>query len=295
MKRIFAFGLALIMILSATSTAVFANIRGFREEIRYETNEWIDDNHLIVLSKLGISQWASVYDMGTKVNEKMARWYVADYVTKLVDVETSKPAEFEAMFRDLTSEHQYYGKIKGVVESGYMQGDPDGYFRPGEAITAREAATVMLRVLGYTPYMEAFGVDKALKKTGIMDGLELTDEMTHAQFLRMIYNALNSPAVKQEVFSTENGAMGYDVEHELDENYLGFEMLFGVVHERAVLNAVKGTTLERGGDFVKDGFISIAGIDYKYEADVSDLLGYNVDYFYKENGGIRELIHLYKN
>lgn len=295
MKRIFALGLALIMAFSVASTTVFANIRGFREEIRYETSEWIDDNQLLVLNKLGISQWASVYDMGTKINEKMARWYVADYVTKLVDVETAKPTDFEAIFRDLTSEHQYYGKIKGVVESGYMQGDPDGYFRPGEAVTTREAATVMLRVLGYTPYIETFGVDKALKKTGIMDGLELTEEMTHAQFLRMIYNALNSPAVKQKAFSTDKGTVGYDVEHELDENYLGFEMLFGVVHEKAVLDAVKGTTLERGGDFVKDDYISIAGTEYKYGADVTDLLGYNVDYFYKENGGTKEIIHLYKN
>lgn len=295
MKRVFALSLAAVMLVISLCMSVSANVRGFREEIRQESSEWISDDQMYVLNALGISQWASVYDMGSKVNEKMSRWYAAEYLTKLVDIETSAPAEFEALFRDLTSEHQYYGKIKGVVNAGYMKGDPDGYFRPGEQITVREAATALLRVLGYKQYMEVFGVDKALKKTGITEGLESVDEMTHVQFLRIIYNALNSPAVKQTRFEATGVASEYDVELELDENYLGFEMLFGLIHESAVLDGVRGTTLERGGEFLNDGCVSVAGVNYKYEPDVAELLGYNVDYFYKEINGAKEIIHLYKN
>ena len=55
-----------------------------------------------------------------------------------------------SLFRDVKSSHWAVEYIKVTVENGWMVGYLDGTFRPDQTITLEEAATVCLRLLGYT-------------------------------------------------------------------------------------------------------------------------------------------------
>jgi len=295
MKRILTLFLSALLVFSALCSQVSANPLGYNEVINYETNEWITNDEMKILHQLGVSSWVDISEMGARNSETITRWFVAWYLNRLVDIDLSAPEGFETLFRDMTSEHKYYIYVKGAVKAGYMRGDADGYFRPDSPVTADEAATVLLRVLGYEPYIEIHGKMKALKKTNIFDGIPYDSQtLTQAQFLKMIFNALNSPALQQSSFEKYQGGE-YDVNYVIDETYLGFEHLFGVKHEIAVLDGIPGTNLIQSSDSVKDGHIKIAGVDYKYEGNAVELLGYSVNYVFREQGDERTILHLFKS
>jgi len=294
-KKITAFLLAVLM-MTALVTTVSANPLGFPESKVHESSEWITAEEMTVLYKLGISPWDGIPAMSDRVDEVASRWIMCYFLGKITDIDATKPQEFETLFNDLTSEHQYYNLIKGAVKAGYMNGYPDGAFRPNNPISTMEAATVCLRVLGYEPYMAVMGREKALQKTELLDGLPVEDQMTLPQLLKMFWNMLNSPAVKVGSISTENGGADGMVDFTVDESYLGFEHLRGVFYKTAVLDGVKGTTLNEGGDNIKDGYITVGGVTYKYGTDVTNLLGYKVNYVYKMNGTDNaEIMYLFKS
>lgn len=55
-----------------------------------------------------------------------------------------------SLFKDVKSDHWAVEYIKVSVENGWFTGYTDGTFRPNQSITLEEAATVALRLLGYT-------------------------------------------------------------------------------------------------------------------------------------------------
>ncbi len=55
-----------------------------------------------------------------------------------------------SLFKDVKSDHWAVEYIKTAVENGWFVGYLDGTFRPNNSITLEEAATVALRLLGYT-------------------------------------------------------------------------------------------------------------------------------------------------
>ena len=274
--------------------SVFANPVGFQENNIYDTNEYVTNDQLAILAKLGCSIWSDLNSLGDRHNEVVSRWIVTYWLNKMGITEDIPANGFETMFKDLTSEHKWYGHIKGAVQAGYMQGDADGYFRPNEPVTTDEAVDVMLKVLGYEQFIRAFGRQAALKQTKIMDGIPAGESMTQDMMMRMIYNTLNSPAVNATSWMMyKNGDV--DITYVINEGYLGFEHIYGVKHEMAVLDGILGTTLTSSGDIIKDGTVRIAGVDYSYDEDATEFLGYKVNYLYKEQGGQRKIIHLFKS
>lgn len=296
MKRVLASVLSFLLIISSLSVSVFANPVGYPDNTAKETSEWLTNDELTVLYKLGITTWDTVKSMGKRVDEEVTRWYMAWYVDKLVNLEVAEPAGFETLFNDLTSEHTYYEYIKAVYKAGIMNGDPDGNFRPNEPITTMEAARVLLRILGWDPYIAVAGVDKAYLKTNILDGIPITDKLTQPQILKMIYNALNSPAIKETAFETVKGSSELDVSYEIDDTYLGFEHLFGVIHEIGILDGVHGTGIVAANTSLKQGQVGVAGRKYNYAEDVSSLLGYKVNYlYYKSDDTVCDMMYLFKS
>lgn len=295
-KRVLASVLSFLLIISSLSVSVFANPVGYPDNTAKETSEWLTNDELTVLYKLGITTWDTVKSMGNRMDEEVSRWYMAWYVDKLINLEVVEPEGFETLFNDLTSEHTYYEYIKAVYKAGIMNGDPDGTFRPNEPITTMEAARVLLRILGWDPYIAVAGVDKAFLKTNILDGVPITDKLTQPQILKMIYNALNSPAIRETAFETVKGSSELDVSYVIDDTYLGFEHLFGVIHEIGVLDGVYGTGIVAANTSLKQGQVGVAGRKYNYATDVSSLLGYKVNYlYYKADDATPDMMYLFKS
>ncbi|MBQ9757869.1 MAG: S-layer homology domain-containing protein [Clostridia bacterium] len=294
-KRFLASILSVIMVLSAVSAPVFANHYGFQEENEYTTNEYVTQDMMYMLNKLGITHWTNINDLGARHEELLTRHFIAWYTCRFANITVDYPQSYETLFKDLSSEHEYYGEIKAVVNAGYMNGYPDGTFRPNNYVTTKEAATVLLRALGWKPYIDVLGVDKILLDTDILDGIPVGSTVTQAQMLRMLFNAYNSPAVRPNSYKIlSDGTV--DVGYVIDESYLGFEHLDGIKHEIGILDSLPGTTLKESKSGLGEDQIGISGITYKYGVDVTDLLGYKINYFYRDNkNGIKEIIYIYKS
>lgn len=49
-------------------------------------------------------------------------------------------------FKDVKKEHWAYEAIKEISDLGYMQGNPDGTFKPDEPVTRAEVAAILQRL-----------------------------------------------------------------------------------------------------------------------------------------------------
>lgn len=282
MKRVLASILSLVLIITSISSVAFANSIGYPETLGNETSEWLTADELALLRKLDIATYDTILEMEGNDERIMSRGYMAWYCARLVEMNTTKPATFEALFNDLSTDNGFYPYIKGSYEAGLMNGYPDGKFRADEPLTTMDAARVLLRVIGWEPIITVLGMDKALLETQILDGVPIADTITQAQLLKMIYNTLFAPAIDANAFKTVNGSENVDIRYVIDEDYLGFEHLFDVIATRGVVDAIPGTTLTKANNSMKENTVSIDGAKYIYDGDVIDLLGYNVNYFYKE-------------
>lgn len=102
------------------------------------------------------------------------------------------------VFSDVPANHWAAGAVKTVVENGWFRGYLDGTFKPDQFITLEEAASAILKQLGYTAsdlsgtYPEA-QLNK-LKELGLMDGVTATRgrQITRNDALYLFYNLLST-------------------------------------------------------------------------------------------------------
>ena len=102
------------------------------------------------------------------------------------------------VFSDVPANHWAAGAVKTVVENGWFRGYLDGTFKPDQFITLEEAASAILKQLGYTAsdlsgtYPEA-QLNK-LKELDLMDGVTATRgrQITRNDALYLFYNLLST-------------------------------------------------------------------------------------------------------
>ncbi len=302
-KKITALVLSLAMVLSLFIVPAY----GFGYTVVVPEggveNEYIDDNMMSMIRVINLAgAWDSVEGMGYRADEIVPRWYMAWYVGNLMKLKRTAPTEFETLFNDLTSEHRNYADIKAVVDAGYMHGYPDRKFRPDQPITAKEAARVLLSALGYDPYIAVTSEAAALSKTNILEGIPAdAKELTQAMVLRMFYNALMSPAVRQEKFEADLDSGMVDVEYVFDPEYLGFEHLCGIVFETGVLEGVPRSSLRTSEADIKEGLVTVDGVQYKCDENLLwehpyQMLGYNINFWYrKSDNDTHTIVYMHKN
>jgi uncharacterized repeat protein (TIGR01451 family) len=112
-------------------------------------------------------------------------------------------------FTDVKSDHWAVGYITLMRREGFMDGDPNGTFRPDAPITRAEAAAVFLRVAGMSPILNltsstfkdvqpmhwAAGYIEAGRTAGLLAGypdntFKPTDFLSRAEFATLASNAL---------------------------------------------------------------------------------------------------------
>lgn len=101
-------------------------------------------------------------------------------------------------FKDVPYSHWAAPYIKLAVTNKLVTGYVDSTFRPDEPVLYEEAATVALKLLGYTD--EDFGSAWPYGQVGLAQNLELTDgidktvgqAMTRGDVVRLIYNLLGT-------------------------------------------------------------------------------------------------------
>jgi len=117
-----------------------------------------------------------------------------------------------APFPDVAADHWAAGYIAAARDAGWFFGDLSGNFRPNDGVTLAEAATVALRMLGYTN--SDFSGRWPSGQMRLYDSLELDEDISAGQDTKLtrmacgqlIYNTLCAPTKTGSAYCT---TMGY--------------------------------------------------------------------------------------
>ena len=149
MKRILSLVLALSMVLSMFTFAFAGTTLKDITGTEYEAA-------VSALVELGI---VNGYNDGTYQPKKVvSRAEMAKLLVISVGLEpAAEVAKGVTNFSDVDKDHWATGYINVAAQYGYINGYPDGTFRPDATVTYAEAVTMAIRVLGYKTVVEAKG------------------------------------------------------------------------------------------------------------------------------------------
>ncbi len=189
-------------------------------------------------------------------------------------------------YHDVPKSHYAYEAITSLTDKGIFSVSSDKYFNPDRLITIDEASKVLLYVIGYSSLVEAMGgypdgVRKMSSDVDLLEGVSKDNEVSFADTLVMSYNALTT-----EILEMQGISSGYGIQYAGNgETYLS--AYFDIYVNTGIVKGYDETSVY--GDAVGEG-AAVIGNEYleKSEIDISDYLGYKVDYFYKYNEKLDE-------
>jgi hypothetical protein len=115
------------------------------------------------------------------------------------------------LYRDVEQNHWAVGYIKVAADEGWIVGYADGTFRPNNTITLQEAASALLRLLGYTSddlsgLFPTAQMNKFIA-LGLSDGLTKTQtqDLTRYDCVTIFYNLMNADTESGSVYAKTLG------------------------------------------------------------------------------------------
>ena len=269
MKKIISRIMLFVMLVSCIGGAAFT----------VSAEEYtITDQQFNLLREVGVVYGDSI-EAAMDPSKVITRAEAAVYFSRMMRIShmVKEPAGYEALFYDTTTETKNYKYIKACVEAGLLNGYTDGNFGPEDTINSKDAAKVLLYTIGYKNYIAVTNIDFIINKTGIMSGVAVTDNTTYAQFMTMVCNALHAPACVQ------TGFKGDEVIYNLSDSVLAMEDRFNLYYGRGTVDGAVGTSLIMPNPNMLSNMIAIDGLTYEYNGNSSDLLGYDVEFYYRKN------------
>ena len=204
MKKFLAIFLAVVMTVSMVSTAFAAR---YTDVANSDYNAAIEN-----LSGLGV---ISGYDDGSyQPGKVITRAEMAKLLVVSLGLDVGASVlQGKSSFDDVPTTHWATGYIAVAVQYGLIKGDGDGNFRPDDTVNYAEAATMVLRALGY---------DRVVDKTGVWptnylnkaNELKIFDEVgsftgangaTRGTVAQMMWNMMNTQMWEVGSESESNG------------------------------------------------------------------------------------------
>lgn len=208
------------------------------------------------------------------IRSEMAK--VAVYSVGLEDVAINSNGS--TRFPDVPADHWATGAINVADQQAMVIGDDDGRFRPDDPVTLQEAATIVVRALGYEPA----AADKGGYPAGYMyiasskqllrgiDGAT-AEPATRGDIAQLIFNALTVNLMEQVTYGT-------DVKYEVVDKTLLYDKL-NVEKGYGQITGTGETTLSGGSTTSEDRIQIDDKIFLEGESEARNLLGYNVLYY----------------
>lgn len=209
----------------------------------------------------------------------------------------SDPSQFgddpgESRFSDLDSADAYYPEIVIAERLGLIQGDGGGV-RVQDNITWAEALKVLTYVLGWGEDCEQNGgfpagyVKRAMRlditDSGTIGGND--DSVTPQQMFTLLLNTLEADICPARTMNSGD-FIQYTGQ---GENLLG--SVFGLTRAEGVVDSNRFTALYGDPEYNKD-MITIGDRPFWVgNTDAENLLGYYVEYYYKEVGADKTLVY----
>lgn len=265
MKKILAVILLLCIVLTSFGIVSAQEAEAFPDE---ETRS--------VLIGLGIVDEADFENVSDSVTRKEA----AKIAVRLMGIDGNVFGENPASFPDVAPGDEYAPYIKAAKETGLIQGDGDGNFRPDDAITLNEYSCILVRALGYYNAAESLGgfmegYYDIIRNLGMFKGISADGENSKANIYIMTANILEENLLDEiDLNNTIEHGRLMDVIMERKDLITGE----GVVYGNEIYPLTGGITEDESRVKIGDE------VFLKGETDVESLLGKKVRYFAKKTG-----------
>lgn len=205
MKRIVSLVLALSMVLSLFTTAFAGTTLKDVEGTKYEAA-------VSALVELGVVN--GYKDDTYRAENVITRAELAKLLVIASGLEGAADLnKGGTKFTDVASDHWATGFINVATQYGYVNGYPDGTFKPDDTVTYAEAVTMAIRVLGYKSVVESRGtwptnyIAKATELKALKDinYVSYSDGAIRGDMAILIWNILRAPMWDVESESEKDG------------------------------------------------------------------------------------------
>lgn len=195
----------------------------------------------------------------------------AEYAKMLVAASTYQDkvsgASNSSPFKDVPYTHWAAGYIQTAVEQGWLSGYLDGSYKPNNTVTLEEAATGVLKLLGYTT--EDFSGSYPYGQLALYESLGLDANITASQgtamtrrnMMYLFYNLLNAETKDGQVYAQ---TLGYTLNDSGEIDYLSIvsdTMQGPYVVSGSLSDIVSG----ENKTVYRNGYASIADAVQKYD------------------------------
>ncbi len=217
-------------------------------------------------------------------NNTISRAEFAAIIVRLLNLsEVVEIHNKEMIFDDMAETHWAGGDIHLVYRLGILSGYEDGRFAPSEPITYEQAVKTLVCTLGYKHL--------ALTRGGYPDGYMIVASQNG--ITRNVAGIVGLPATRGMVAQLVSNALSIDMMEQsgTEENYTAnvirgktlLSQYLNVQKGKGTLTATSDLSLT-AGHLPKEDEVVIAGFTYKIgDTSAKDLLGYNVDFYYKHD------------
>ncbi len=252
-KRILSLLLAAVMLLGGAPAALAAS----------EASDSVIEQ---VIRATGIMEGDADGNMNldnTVTRAEYAKMLVAasTYQDKISGASNSSP------FKDVPYTHWAAGYIKTAVEQGWLSGYLDGSYKPGNTVTLEEAATGVLKLLGYST--EDFSGSYPYGQLALYESLGLDANITASQgtamtrrnMMYLFYNLLNAETKDGQVYAQ---TLGYTLNDSGEIDYLSMvsDTMQGPY---AVSGSLSDIVSSENKTVYRNGYASTADAVQKYD------------------------------
>ena len=199
------------------------------------------------------------------------------------------------IYTDVLPDHEAAAEIEYLYNRGIMLGYDNAEFRPDDQLKVEEAATVLVKVLGYTNWAEYGGgwadgyYTLALSKN-ILNGVvgARGEVVTFADVAVMIQNVLES----DEFVVLDGYENGYPVETtHTGMDYMSYAL--GIYSYTGVVEAVGETALSDAATEYQEFRCRIGGEMFNMnDNDMMPYLGMTMKVYYREDNGDYLILHI---
>lgn len=193
-------------------------------------------------------------------------------------------------FKDVDDKSEFAPYIKAALEMGIINGNGDYTFEPNKNVTYTELLKMAVVVLGYdTQAKLQGGYPSGYLQIASRIGLKLSsvsEPIDGGLAAELLYSMLDA---KYAYMST----VGDNITYSTDENKTLLTENLKVYKTEGILNGTKDTELY-GKSSLTSGEILIDGTEYKYDGNASELLGKEIEAYYKDekSDGEKRIIYI---
>lgn len=276
MKKIIGIALAISLIFCNIFSSV--NIASAADK-KLEAMEMLN-----LMNKLGVIN--SEYD---SENDYVSRENFALYTARLLKLDNESVSDIR-YFRDVEQDSYAAAAINALAQHGYILGGDGGNFNPKDIITAGEAYTVLIRIMGYETYALKF--PEGVRAISMAKELKICSDTNASKQLSVADTALILGRAMQTGYYLPKGGSVNEIDYEYDEDTTILSTYWGAYSAEGTVTAVYGGSLE-GHSTDSEGRIELDGKAYTISgiSEVQKYLGSYVKLFHyaqssDENGEI---------